>query len=127
MACSMSASLTSSMSSTSRLTMGCVSPPGDFTAMPSAMVYWPCGIDTPLTAAYMAGKRSVCTPMISMPGLSALAAVEMPEIRPPPPMAITSMSSCGWSSSISSATVPCPAITASSVSYTHLDVYKRQG
>ncbi|MNL35704.1 hypothetical protein D3C87_1577470 [compost metagenome] len=94
--------------------MGWVSAPGDFTAMPSAMVYCPCGMATPLTAAYMDGKRSVCTPTISMPGFKALAAVAIPEIKPPPPMAITSVSSCGWSSSISSATVPCPEMTASS-------------
>ena len=108
MACSISLSLTSSMRSTSRPATSRVISPGDFTAMPSAMVYGPCGMVTPLSAAYMDGKRSVCTPTISMPGLSALAAVAMPEIRPPPPMATASVSSCGWSSSISSPTVPCP-------------------
>ncbi|CFT94587.1 Uncharacterised protein [Bordetella pertussis] len=69
---------------------------------------------TPLTAAYMDGKRSVCTPMISMSGLMALAAVAMPAIRPPPPMPTTMASRSGRACSISSATVPCPAITAGS-------------
>ena len=49
-----------------------------------------------------------------MPGFSAFAATEMPAIRPPPPIAITSVSSDGSCSSISSPHVPCPATIASS-------------
>ena len=45
-------------------------------------------------------------------GLSARAATALPAISPPPPIGITSMSRSGTSSSISSAIVPCPAITA---------------
>ena len=43
---------------------------------------------------------------------SALAAVAMPPISPPPPIGTTSTSSSGAASSISSASVPWPAITA---------------
>ncbi len=59
---------------------------------------------------YMAGS----TPTMSMLGFTALAAVAMPEISPPPPMGIGSTSISGASSSISSATVPWPAITSGS-------------
>ena len=88
--------------------------PGVPTAMPSAIVLVPCGWCVPLIALNIAGKRTVCTPTISMPGLSALAAVAMPAISPPPPTAITSVSSSGTASSISSPTVPWPATMASS-------------
>ena len=49
-----------------------------------------------------------------MPGRAARAASAMPEISPPPPTATTSVSSPGTSRSISSAIVPCPAITCGS-------------
>ena len=49
-----------------------------------------------------------------MPGLSALAAMAMPEISPPPPIGTTSVSISGAVPSISSASVPCPAITSGS-------------
>ena len=49
-----------------------------------------------------------------MPGLAALAAVAMPPIRPPPPIGTTSTSRSGAAASISSASVPWPAITAGS-------------
>ena len=88
--------------------------PGVPTAMPSAIVLVPCGIAACLTALNMLGKRSVCTPITSMSGLSALAATAMPAIRPPPPTATTSMSSSGTASSISMPTVPWPATIASS-------------
>ena len=45
---------------------------------------------------------------------SALAAVAMPPISPPPPIGTTSTSRSGAASSISSASVPWPAITAAS-------------
>ena len=91
-----------------------VSTPGVPTAMPSAMVLLPCGCCVPWTALTMAGKRVVCTPTISMPGLSARAATAMPAISPPPPTDTTSVSSSGSAASISSATVPWPAMMASS-------------
>ena len=48
--------------------------------------------------------------MISMPGLIALAATAMPEISPPPPIGTISTSRSGTAASISSATVPWPAM-----------------
>ena len=44
---------------------------------------------TPEKMAFIVRHTSgiVCTPMTSMPGLSAFAASAMPAIRPPPPMA----------------------------------------
>ena len=47
-----------------------------------------------------------------MPGLTALAAVATPLISPPPPIGTTSVSSAGCSASISSASVPWPAMMA---------------
>ncbi len=49
-----------------------------------------------------------------MPGFSARAAVATPEMSPPPPMATHRQSSSGCCASISSAIVPCPAITSAS-------------
>ncbi|MCY1384504.1 hypothetical protein D9M69_727670 [compost metagenome] len=88
--------------------------PGEATAMPSAIVLTPMGRCVPLMALYIEGKRSVCTPMTSMPGRIALAAVAMPAISPPPPIATTRQSRSGCTRSISSATVPWPAMMASS-------------
>ncbi len=110
----MSPSSTSSMSSTCFSMMAWVIMPGVPTAMPSAMVLPPWGSEACFTALNMLGKRSVCTPMISMPGLSALAATAMPAIRPPPPTATTSVSRSGTACSISMPTVPWPATMASS-------------
>ncbi len=104
MACSTSPSSTSTMSSTWRSTSGWVNRPGWPTAIPSAMVDPPAGKDACFTALYIFGKRSACTPITRMPGLSALAAAAMPPIRPPPPTATTSVPSCGTASSISRAT-----------------------
>ncbi len=58
----MSDSETSTMSSTSASMIGSVIAPGDFTAMPSAIVLVPDFSDSPFTAAYIAGKRSAWTP-----------------------------------------------------------------
>jgi len=113
-ACSMSPSDTSTMSSTSRLTIARVSSPGSLTAMPSASVALAVGISTPLKSAYIDGNWSVCTPMIEIPGFSARAAVAMPEMSPPPPMATQRQSSSGRCLSISIAIVPCPAMTSAS-------------
>ena len=43
----------------------------------------------PRSAWYMEGKRIVSTPITSMAGFSALAAVAMPAMSPPPPIATT--------------------------------------
>ncbi len=114
MACSMSPSSTRSMSDTRRETISFVIRPGSFTAMPSAMVEAPKTGVVPRSAWYIDGKRIVCTPMTSIEGLRAFAAVAMPAMRPPPPTAMSRRSSCGCSRSISRAMVPWPAMTFSS-------------
>ena len=72
------------------------------------------GRSRPCTAFSMDGKRCVCTPTTRMSGLSALAAVATPAIRPPPPTDTTRVSRSGCSASISNASVPWPAATPSS-------------
>ena len=114
MACSMSPSSTSSMSVTNALMMPVAITPGVPTAIPSAMVLLPCGCWVPLMALTMLGNRLVCTPTMSIDGLIAFAATAIPAIKPPPPTAITSVSSSGTACSISRAMVPCPATMASS-------------
>ena len=114
MACSMSPSSTSSRSSTRWRTTSAHSLPGVATAMPSAMVLAPMGCCVPCTAFTMPAKRATCTPVTRMRGDSALAAVAMPPISPPPPTETTSASRSGTARSISSATVPWPAMMASS-------------
>ena len=52
--------------------------------------------------------------MIFVPGRSALTALAMPVVSPPPPYGITIASGSGRSSSISSPIVPLPAITPGS-------------
>ena len=52
--------------------------------------------------------------MILVPGRSALTALAIPVVSPPPPYGITTASGSGRSSSISSPIVPLPAITRSS-------------
>ncbi len=52
--------------------------------------------------------------MTPIAGLTAFATVAMPEISPPPPIGTTSVSIAGTSSSISSATVPWPAMISAS-------------
>ena len=54
------------------------------------------------------------TPMTLIDGFTAFAATAMPEIKPPPPIGTTSVSRSGTASSISSPTVPCPAMTSGS-------------
>ena len=51
---------------------------------------------------------------ILVPGRSALTALAIPVVRPPPPYGITTASGSGRSSSISSPIVPLPAITVGS-------------
>mmetsp|Transcript_11152 Transcript_11152/g.68697 ORF Transcript_11152/g.68697 Transcript_11152/m.68697 type:complete len:250 (-) Transcript_11152:3967-4716(-) len=53
-------------------------------------------------------------PITCMLGLMALAATAMPESRPPPEMGATITSRCGTCASISTATVPWPAMTRGS-------------
>ena len=48
------------------------------------------------------------------PGRSALSALAMPVVSPPPPQGMTTVSNSGASSAISRPIVPLPAITASS-------------
>ena len=52
--------------------------------------------------------------MTSIVGFNARAAVATPEISPPPPTATHRQSISGCCASISSAIVPCPAITSAS-------------
>jgi hypothetical protein len=49
--------------------------------MPSAIVDTPNEAGSPLTAQHMEGNRAVCTPIISMPGLSAVSATAIPAMR----------------------------------------------
>ena len=64
--------------------------------------------------SYKVGAPVGSTPTILMPGRTALAAAATPAIRPPPPIATTSVSAIGICARISSANVPCPAITCGS-------------
>ena len=66
------------------------------TAMPSAIVGRSGASGRPRSACGTSrGSAAACTPTISTSGLSALAAIAMPEIRPPPPIGTTSTSSSG--------------------------------
>ena len=87
-----------------------------FTAMPSARVSersrWtgrPASSD-----ATAPGEAAASTPITRAPGQRSFTTVATPEIIPPPPMGTTSLVTSGTCSSISSAMVPCPAITAGS-------------
>ena len=102
------------MSSTSASTIGTVSEPAIGTAMPSATVVPPTAACSLRTALAIEGYRSASTPTISTSGRRARAATAIPEMSPPPPTGITSMSTCGASSSSSRATVPAPAMIAAS-------------
>src|SRR5918995_1012529 len=64
----------------------------------------------PARLRYIEGHAVACTPTISTSGLSALAAIAMPAIRPPPPIGTTRTSRSGSSVSISRPTVPWPAM-----------------
>ena len=113
MCAAMSASLTSTISSTRSRTTGKVIGPSEVRS-PSAIVTgfiagW---IDPSRFDAAASPASSGSAPMMRIDGLSALAAIAMPEMRPPPPSGTTIASSCGHSSSSSSAIVPWPAITS---------------
>ena len=62
----------------------------------------------------MEAKRALCTPTMRMSGRKARATVAMPDSKPPPPTATTRVSMSGCACNISSATVPCPAMTSAS-------------
>jgi hypothetical protein len=105
---------TSTMSSTSRRTIGSVIFPGAFTAMPSARVSPRIGKLSPLMALYIDGYSMASTPITCRSGFRLLAAIAIPEMSPPPPIGTTRVSISGAVPSISSATVPCPAMTSGS-------------
>ena len=65
----------------------------------------------------MAAPFCIETPMMRMSGFSALAAIAMPLMRPPPDSGTTMAARSGRSSSSSSAMVPCPAITCGMVEW----------
>ena len=89
--------------------------PGVSTAMPSATVpAVGAATGSPLKSAAAAEKRFACTPTTRTLGRCALAATATPLTSPPPPTGTTSVSRSGACSSISSPSVPWPAITASS-------------
>ena len=80
--------------------------------MPSAIVVPPGASVRRVPPSARPSTRSapICTPTISMSGRVAFAATAIPAIRPPPPTGTTSTSRSGCAASISSATVPWPAI-----------------
>ena len=87
-----------------------------FTAMPSARVSersrWTGRPSSSDAAA--PGEADASTPITRAFGRRAFTTVATPEIIPPPPMGTTSVATSGTCSRISSAMVPCPAITAGS-------------
>ena len=89
--------------------------PTSRTAMPSAMVGPPTDTVSPASRCAMAEYAATSTPNTAMPGLIAFAAVAQPASSPPPPTGITSTSRSGTSCSSSIASVPCPAITPTSL------------
>ena len=92
--------------------MGNVSAPGLVARSPSAMVSgkgipmrWPARKESRVSL-----PCSGSTPKMRMSGRIAWAAMELPEISPPPPMGTTSASRSGISLSNSRAAVPWPAM-----------------
>ena len=107
----MADSVTVTTSPTSAPTMRWVMRPAVGTAIPSAMVGPPGQRLSPSARAVtIDGYLSVCTPTISMPGLSSQAATATPPMSPPPPTGMASISRSGWSVRSSSPTVPAPAM-----------------
>ena len=66
------------------------------------------------TLRFIPGAPDDSTPMIRTEGLTDLAAIETPEMRPPPPMGTIRSSVSGNWSMISRPRVPCPAISSGS-------------
>ena len=110
----MSSSETVTTSSTSLRTWVKVSSPGRPTAIPSAIVANE-GRRTGSPARSEGGKAAALaawTPITRTSGRSALATTAIPETSPPPPTPVTMVRTSGHCSRISSATVPCPAMTS---------------
>ncbi|MNC88087.1 hypothetical protein D3C83_38720 [compost metagenome] len=80
----------------------------------TSAVALPTATGRPCRRWYIALQVLDSTPSTCNSGRSALAAVAMPAISPPPPIGTTSTSRFGACSSISMPNVPCPAITAAS-------------
>src|SRR6476659_1394585 len=110
MARSMAGSSTSMMRETSAFTIGKVSLPGAFTAIPSASVCSEQTTASPVRAACIDGHAAEETPITARLGLSACRAMALPAIKPPPPTGTTIMSRSGTSSRTSKAMVPWPAM-----------------
>ncbi len=113
-ASSICASVAVSMRVTCCLMIAILAALGALTAMPSARVAPAKCVSVPSNWAFTASKIAACAPMICTSGLTDLAATAMPAIKPPPPTGTTITSRSGRSSSISSATLPCPAATTGS-------------
>ena len=113
-AASSAGSSTRIMSSHSARMISRLIAPGLLTAIPSARVWPPAAAARPFNALWTAGYIAASTPITSISGLIALAAVATPEISPPPPTGMINTARSGLASSISSPTVPWPAITAGS-------------
>ena len=75
------------ISSTYLPTISKVFSPGDFTAIPSAMVFTSSNVilSPLLILSYIEGAPVACTPIIFIFGLMDLATKLIPLIRPPPP------------------------------------------
>ena len=116
MVSTISSSPTVTSSSTVSRTIGNVSSPGRFTAMPSAIVSTRVtGSITPQPHARTIGSQPAAwTPTIRTDGCSARSAIATPDSSPPPPHGTTTTSRPGTCSASSSPIVPWPAITSSS-------------
>ena len=104
-------SSTVTISSTSAFTCGNVTSPGRPTAIPSARVRI-AGSGTGACAASDGGHAAApaaCTPTTRTPSGTAAAT---PPSRPPPPVGTSTVATSGHCSTISSPTVPWPAITS---------------
>ena len=75
--------------------------------------FW--AICTPRILAVKEGNMAGSRPTMRISFCRCLAAVAMPAISPPPPIGTGRTSRSGTSSSISSATVPWPAMTSMSL------------
>jgi hypothetical protein len=114
MACSMSPSSTSSNSSTCWRISGRHSAPGLLTAMPSAMVLAPCGVRAAGDGVHRAGKARRLHADHADAGLERLGRRGHAADQAAAANGTTSVSRSGCSASISSASVPWPAMMASS-------------
>ena len=66
------------------------------------------------TLRFIAGPSDDSTPITRIPGWWLFTAIDTPEINPPPPIGTITASTSGQSCTISSPSVPCPAISCSS-------------